>query len=85
MAETSSTVRVGKLKRGGNFSLCSAHARAYLCRQGLLSHVTDDVIGDQETKAGDELYRSSIMLLMDASELTRIRTGHAWPRRPGIV
>jgi hypothetical protein len=53
MAETSSAVRVGKLKRGGNFSRWSAHARAYLCRQGLLSHVTDDVIGDQETKVGD--------------------------------
>jgi hypothetical protein len=72
MAETSSTVRVGKLKRGGDFSLWSAHARAYLCKQGLLSLITDSRLSTDEAKAGDALCRASILLLMEGPELTRI-------------
>jgi phage gp16-like protein len=48
MAEASTTVRVAKLKLGGNWALWSAHARAYLLKFDVQEYLSKMMLRSDE-------------------------------------
>jgi hypothetical protein len=71
MAEASSTVRVAKLRRGGNWALWSAHVRMYLLKMDLQGYLSQKELKSDDEEKGDRLCKANLLLLMDGAEKDR--------------
>jgi hypothetical protein len=72
MAEASLTVRVTKLRRGGNWALWSAHASTYLLKMDLQGYLSQKELKSDDEEKGNRLCKANLLLLMDGPELKRI-------------